>query len=302
MVPVWWLLYFQHNPNLISLPLSVFSSQGRICRKSGKSKKAFSRKEAEATFKSLVKTHEKYGWVSPPVSDGWAPSRRPSDPCASRTKTQLALTRKTTHHANSTISHLHLLLIHLRVFFVFFCLFVCFFVGFVCPCNSFFSSSPPKLSESRHAGFIVTPPTRSVFRSPPSRPGRFFPLFRKDLRGRCVCVCVCVCVLLRVCIFVTPSDIAWECVRVHRSVRYCRWIFFFSFPDAHPCTCSEINRTVWTFPPTWKTTEWRRLIPLSCHRHPPLFYLQPPRSLPLLSTGLASLPTVSLCSCRVIYI
>lgn len=46
------------------------SSQGRICRKPGKSKKAFNRKEAEATFKSLVKTHEKYGWVSPPVSDG----------------------------------------------------------------------------------------------------------------------------------------------------------------------------------------------------------------------------------------
>lgn len=46
------------------------SPQGRICRKPGKSKKAFNRKEAEATFKSLVKTHEKYGWVSPPVSDG----------------------------------------------------------------------------------------------------------------------------------------------------------------------------------------------------------------------------------------
>ncbi|ELR55537.1 Ubiquitin-conjugating enzyme E2Q-like protein 1, partial [Bos mutus] len=43
---------------------------GRICRKAGKSKKSFSRKEAEATFKSLVKTHEKYGWVTPPVSDG----------------------------------------------------------------------------------------------------------------------------------------------------------------------------------------------------------------------------------------
>lgn len=55
---------------LTSPPSHVFSSQGRICRKSGKSKKAFSRKEAEATFKSLVKTHEKYGWVSPPVSDG----------------------------------------------------------------------------------------------------------------------------------------------------------------------------------------------------------------------------------------
>ncbi|XP_010219983.1 PREDICTED: ubiquitin-conjugating enzyme E2Q-like protein 1 [Tinamus guttatus] len=46
------------------------SAQGRICRKAGKSKKSFSRKEAEATFKSLVKTHEKYGWVTPPVSDG----------------------------------------------------------------------------------------------------------------------------------------------------------------------------------------------------------------------------------------
>ncbi|VFV34038.1 3110006e14rik protein [Lynx pardinus] len=46
------------------------SQQGRICRKAGKSKKSFSRKEAEATFKSLVKTHEKYGWVTPPVSDG----------------------------------------------------------------------------------------------------------------------------------------------------------------------------------------------------------------------------------------
>lgn len=46
-------------------------AQGRICRKAGKSKKSFSRKEAEATFKSLVKTHEKYGWVTPPVSDGW---------------------------------------------------------------------------------------------------------------------------------------------------------------------------------------------------------------------------------------
>lgn len=60
---------------LIHLPIAHFLPslcllQGRICRKAGKSKKAFSRKEAEATFKSLVKTHEKYGWVSPPVSDG----------------------------------------------------------------------------------------------------------------------------------------------------------------------------------------------------------------------------------------
>uniref|UniRef100_UPI00358F2C44 ubiquitin-conjugating enzyme E2Q-like protein 1 n=1 Tax=Myxine glutinosa TaxID=7769 RepID=UPI00358F2C44 len=45
---------------------SVVKGQGRISRK----KKAFTRKEAEATFRSLVKTHEKYGWVTPPTSDG----------------------------------------------------------------------------------------------------------------------------------------------------------------------------------------------------------------------------------------
>lgn len=55
---------------MVLTPLVCFPPQGRICRKPGKSKKAFNRKEAEATFKSLVKTHEKYGWVSPPVSDG----------------------------------------------------------------------------------------------------------------------------------------------------------------------------------------------------------------------------------------
>uniref|UniRef100_A0A8C4QSQ2 Ubiquitin-conjugating enzyme E2Q-like protein 1 n=1 Tax=Eptatretus burgeri TaxID=7764 RepID=A0A8C4QSQ2_EPTBU len=46
---------------------SLIKGQGRICRKT---KKAFSKKEAEATFKSLVKTHEKYGWVTPPSSEG----------------------------------------------------------------------------------------------------------------------------------------------------------------------------------------------------------------------------------------
>lgn len=73
------------SPPPFPFPLFLYLSQGRICRKAGKSKKAFSRKEAEATFKSLVKTHEKYGWVSPPVSDGWMPRHRPSDPRASRT-------------------------------------------------------------------------------------------------------------------------------------------------------------------------------------------------------------------------
>ncbi|XP_061421556.1 ubiquitin-conjugating enzyme E2Q-like protein 1 [Lethenteron reissneri] len=49
---------------------SLIKGQGRICRKASKAKKAFTRKEAEATFKSLVKTHEKYGWVTPPSSEG----------------------------------------------------------------------------------------------------------------------------------------------------------------------------------------------------------------------------------------
>jgi ubiquitin-conjugating enzyme E2 Q len=43
--------------------------QGRIARKP-KGSKDFTRRTAEESFRSLVKTHDKYGWVTPPLADG----------------------------------------------------------------------------------------------------------------------------------------------------------------------------------------------------------------------------------------
>ncbi|KTF78466.1 hypothetical protein cypCar_00040418, partial [Cyprinus carpio] len=70
LTPRGWSSAYTVEAVMRQFAASLVKGQGRICRKAGKSKKSFSRKEAEATFKSLVKTHEKYGWVSPPVSDG----------------------------------------------------------------------------------------------------------------------------------------------------------------------------------------------------------------------------------------
>nr|XP_023668649.1 ubiquitin-conjugating enzyme E2Q-like protein 1 [Paramormyrops kingsleyae] len=70
LTPRGWSSAYTVEAVMRQFAASLVKGQGRICRKTGKSKKAFSRKEAEATFRSLVKTHEKYGWVSPPVSDG----------------------------------------------------------------------------------------------------------------------------------------------------------------------------------------------------------------------------------------
>ncbi|XP_006001829.1 ubiquitin-conjugating enzyme E2Q-like protein 1 [Latimeria chalumnae] len=70
LTPRGWSSAYTMEAVMRQFAASLVKGQGRICRKAGKSRKAFSRKEAEATFKSLVKTHEKYGWVTPPVSDG----------------------------------------------------------------------------------------------------------------------------------------------------------------------------------------------------------------------------------------
>lgn len=47
----------------------AFVFQGRIARKP-KGSKDFTRRTAEESFRSLVKTHDKYGWVTPPLADG----------------------------------------------------------------------------------------------------------------------------------------------------------------------------------------------------------------------------------------
>jgi ubiquitin-conjugating enzyme E2 Q len=49
--------------------LCFYFQQGRIAKKH-KGSKEFNRRSAEESFRSLVKTHEKYGWVTPPLADG----------------------------------------------------------------------------------------------------------------------------------------------------------------------------------------------------------------------------------------
>ncbi|CAM2106054.1 unnamed protein product [Caretta caretta] len=61
LTPRGWSSAYTVEAVMRQFAASLVKGQGRICRKAGKSKKSFSRKEAEATFKSLVKTHEKYG-------------------------------------------------------------------------------------------------------------------------------------------------------------------------------------------------------------------------------------------------
>ncbi|XP_032830713.2 ubiquitin-conjugating enzyme E2Q-like protein 1 [Petromyzon marinus] len=66
LTPKGWSSAYTVEALVRQFAASLVKGQGRISRK----KKAFTRKEAQATFRSLVKTHEKYGWVTPPSSDG----------------------------------------------------------------------------------------------------------------------------------------------------------------------------------------------------------------------------------------
>ena len=68
LTPKGWSSAYTIEAIILQFAASVVKGDGRLYKK-GKNK-AFSRKDAELTFKSLVKTHEKYGWVTPPMADG----------------------------------------------------------------------------------------------------------------------------------------------------------------------------------------------------------------------------------------
>ncbi|XP_013772644.1 ubiquitin-conjugating enzyme E2Q-like protein 1 [Limulus polyphemus] len=69
LTPRGWASAYTVEAIIMQFAASLVKGQGRIPRKC-KGGKEFSRKQAEASFRSLVKTHEKYGWVTPPMSDG----------------------------------------------------------------------------------------------------------------------------------------------------------------------------------------------------------------------------------------
>uniref|UniRef100_UPI00398F53ED ubiquitin-conjugating enzyme E2Q-like protein 1 n=1 Tax=Pristiophorus japonicus TaxID=55135 RepID=UPI00398F53ED len=70
LTPQGWSSAYTVEALLRQFAVSLVKGQGRIHEMAAKNRKVFSRKEAEAAFRNLVKTHEKYGWVTPPSADG----------------------------------------------------------------------------------------------------------------------------------------------------------------------------------------------------------------------------------------
>ncbi|KAL1513259.1 hypothetical protein ABEB36_002688 [Hypothenemus hampei] len=69
LTPRGWASAYTVEAVIMQFAASVVKGQGRIQRKN-KGQKVFSRRTAEESFRSLVRTHDKYGWVTPSLSDG----------------------------------------------------------------------------------------------------------------------------------------------------------------------------------------------------------------------------------------
>ncbi|XP_060518589.1 ubiquitin-conjugating enzyme E2Q-like protein CG4502 [Cylas formicarius] len=69
LTPRGWASAYTVEAVIMQFAASVVKGQGRIQRKN-KGLKVFNKKMAEESFRSLVRTHDKYGWVTPSLSDG----------------------------------------------------------------------------------------------------------------------------------------------------------------------------------------------------------------------------------------
>ncbi|KAK7864963.1 hypothetical protein R5R35_004945 [Gryllus longicercus] len=69
LTPRGWASAYTVEAVVMQFAASIVKGQGRIAKKH-KGSKEFNRRSAEESFRSLVKTHEKYGWVTPPLADG----------------------------------------------------------------------------------------------------------------------------------------------------------------------------------------------------------------------------------------
>nr|CAD7198053.1 unnamed protein product [Timema douglasi] len=69
LTPRGWASAYTVEAIVMQFAASIVKGQGRIAKKH-KGSKDFNRRSAEESFRSLVKTHEKYGWVTPPMADG----------------------------------------------------------------------------------------------------------------------------------------------------------------------------------------------------------------------------------------
>lgn len=69
LTPRGWASAYTVEAVIMQFAASVVKGQGRI-QKKNKGQKVFNRRTAEESFRSLVKTHDKYGWVTPSLADG----------------------------------------------------------------------------------------------------------------------------------------------------------------------------------------------------------------------------------------
>ncbi|XP_019638353.1 PREDICTED: ubiquitin-conjugating enzyme E2Q-like protein 1 [Branchiostoma belcheri] len=69
LTPKGWSSAYTVEAIILQFSASLVKGKGRINRKT-KKKDTYTRSHAEASFRNVVKTHEKYGWVTPPAGDG----------------------------------------------------------------------------------------------------------------------------------------------------------------------------------------------------------------------------------------
>lgn len=70
LTPRGWASAYTVEAIIMQFIASLSKGRARLARSKKSSNKEFSKQSAEEAFKSLVKTHEKYGWVTPALSDG----------------------------------------------------------------------------------------------------------------------------------------------------------------------------------------------------------------------------------------
>lgn len=70
LTPRGWASAYTVEAVVMQFAASVVKGQGRVVRSPSRASCEFSRRRAEEAFRSVVKTHDKYGWVTPSLSDG----------------------------------------------------------------------------------------------------------------------------------------------------------------------------------------------------------------------------------------
>ena len=69
LTPRGWASAYTIEAVLMQFAATLTNGQARVSRLP-KPKVDFNRKTAEDSFKSLVKTHDKYGWITPSIAHG----------------------------------------------------------------------------------------------------------------------------------------------------------------------------------------------------------------------------------------